>query len=523
MSRRYDVAVIGGGLNGLVTAAYVAKAGKSVVLLEKQENVGGAIGTIEIAPGFRAPVAFDSMETLHPSISNDLRLESHGLRPLRGGGVFLPRENGAALHLDSRFDVAGQIASVDQRDAAAWSKFEGFVSRVGKAIEKAISRPLPDPVPSGLGDVMDLLQLGWPLRSLGRDEMPEALRFVPMPIKDVVDEHFNGEAVKAMLSAVALTGSWAGPRYAGSAFGLLYHRPSWVAGLVPATIFAEGSMSALAEAIANSARAAGAQIRTNAEVRSIDVAGKRVRGITLAGGETIEASFVASALDPRRTFLGLTGATWLEPEFVEKVGQVRGRGAVSVIRFALDRVPEFGGASRSALSGRIQIGESVDGIERAFDDAKYGRVPSAPLLTATIPSITDPSLAPDGKHVMSVWAQFTPHTLRDAEWGEKRNELGDRVVSMIESHSPGFTSSIVAREVDTPADLEERLGITNGCLYHVEMALDQLLYMRPIPGWFRYGTPIEGLYLCGPGTHPGGGVTGLPGKCAAAEIVRRSK
>ena len=362
------------------------------------------------------------------------------------------------------------------------------------------------------------------------------------------------------------------PRSAGSAFGLLHHNPHWAGGLVPTTKFAvatplppmgddskspfEGQRVALrwgkarerdsnapivsttsenhgtrgtrvgnvglAVALASAAQAAGATIRTGSAVERIMVDSGRASGVVLSDGTEIRSRIVVSAVDPRRTFLDLTGTEWLDPDFVEAVTQIRGRGSVSVIRLALDRLPHFTGAPAGdrPLSGRIQIGPTMDALERAFDDAKYGRVPEIPFLTATIPSLADPSLAPEGKHVMIVWAQFTPPKLRESDWSEERETLGDRVVNLLEQHATGLASSILHRQVETPADLEERFGLTDGCLDHVEMALDQLLHMRPVPGWYKHQTPIDGLYLCGPGTHPGGAGTGLSGKCAATQILK---
>jgi len=384
-----------------------------------------------------------------------------------------------------------------------------------------LTQPLANLPPKGLGGLRDHLRLGWRLRRLGKHDMPEALRFLPMNVKDVLDERFKDESLKATLAGSALRGAWMAPRSAGSAFGLLHHNPHWAGGLISATAFAGG----LPEALASAARAAGAKIRTGSAVTHITVDSGRATGVVLTDGTEIKAKIVVSAVDPRRTFLDLTGTEWLDPDFVEAVTHIRGRGSVSVIRLALDRLPQFTGAPEGdrPLSGRIQIGSTMDTLERAFDDAKYGRVPEEPFLTITIPSLADPSLAPEGKHVMIVWAQFTPPKLRDGDWSDQREALGDRVVDLLEHHAPGFSSSILYRQVETPADLEERFGLTHGCLDHVELSLDQLLYMRPVPGWYKHQTPIDGLYLCGPGTHPGGAGTGLSGKCAATQILKDLK
>ena len=521
MKSRFDVAIVGGGLNGLVTAGYLARKGRSVVVLEQANQVGGTASTIEVAPGFRGPAALDSLELFHPSIVKDLQLKKHGLKMQRRGGLLLPREGEPALLLDSEADLAQQIGQFSREDVAPFAEFNRFLGRVSKALDPALTKPLAELPPNGIGGIRNHLRLGCKLRRLGKHDMPEALRFLPTNVKDVLDERFEDDSLKAALAGSALRAAWMGPRSAGSAYSLLHHNPHWAGGLVPSTAFASG----LPEALASSARAAGLEIRTEATVQRIAVEAGRTTGVVLDDGTEIKSKIVVSAVDPRRTFLDLTGSEWLDPAFVEAVTQIRGRGSVSIIRLALDRLPQFTGAPEGdrPLSGRIQIGNTMDTLERAFDDAKYGRVPEIPFLTATIPSLADPTLAPEGKHVMIVWAQFTSPRLRESDWSEQREALGDLVVSLLEQHAPGLASSILHRQVETPADLEERFGLTDGCLDHVELALDQLLYMRPVPGWYKHQTPIERLYLCGPGTHPGGAGTGLSGKCAASQILKDLK
>ncbi len=560
MRDRNNVAIVGGGLNGLVTAAYLAREGRSVVVLEKADQVGGTAATIEIAPGFRGPAAIDSFERFHPSIVEDLELEKHGLRLHHRGGLLLLREKRDALYLGDDFDLASQVGD---RDASAFVELKAFLNRIGKALDPILTGALPPLPPGGIGGLRDHLRLGLNLRRLGKRDLPEALRFLPMNVKDVLDERFKDDSLKAALAGSALRGMWMAPRSAGSAYGLLHNNPPWAGGLVPTTKFAvatplpplrgvedayahpsaaalyaapsrgdeiespfEGGARGtragdvgLAGALASAAQAAGVEIQTNATVERILVDRGQTSGVVLSDGTEIEAKAIISALDPRQTFLELTRTDLLSPDFVEAVTQIRSRGGVSIIRLALDRLPDFAGASKEQLRGRIQIGETMDTLERAFDAAKFGEAPEEPFLTITIPSLADPSLAPDGKHVMIVWAQFTPPRIRDRDWSDEREALGDRVVDLIERHAPGFSASILHRQIDTPADLEERFGITGGCLDHAELALDQLLYMRPIPGWFKHQTPIDGLYLCGPGTHPGGAGTGLSGKCAASRII----
>ena len=519
---RFDIAIVGGGLNGLVAAAYLARSGRSVVVLEQADELGGTSATVEIAPGFRGPAALDSFELFHPSIVDDLQLQRHGLVIKEGGRVLLPREDGDVLYLDGEAGIQEQIAQFSRTDAASFGELDRFLRRVSRALDPVLTRPLQDPSTKRLADLGQLLRFGWGLRRLGKRDLPEALRFLSMNVKDVLDEHFEDEALKAALAGSALRAAWMGPRSAGSAYGLLHHNPHWAGGLVPRTAFATGGDRGLPDVIASAARAAGADIRTRSVVERINVGSGGAVGVVLDDGTVVESKIVVSAVDPLRTLLDLTGTEWLDPDFVESVNHIRGRGSVTIIRLALERLPNLTGAPDKdhALKGRIQIGSSMDALERAFDDAKYGGVPEHPFISASIPSLTNPGLAPEGKHVMIVWAQFTAAELSESSWSAEREAFGDRVVGLLDQYAPGLASSVLHRQIETPLDLERRFGITGGCLNHVELALDQLLYMRPIPGWYKYETPIEGLYLCGPGTHPGGAGTGLSGKCASIQIVR---
>ncbi len=526
MARRYDVAVVGGSFDGLVAAAYLAKAGKSVVVLEPSERLGGAVATEELPGGGRVPAAFGSVELLHPSVVAELGLEEHGLVRIAGGGVFLPAAGGgAALHLDPRQGpIAAQVAAASSAaDGAAYEELERFHRRLAAALEPTLTDILPDPAPSGLAGVLQLVQLAWRLRRLGADEMPEALRHLPMPLQDVLDERFADDRVKAALAGPALTCSPLGPRSAGSVYGLLHHRPAWTPGLVTPLTLVRGGIGKLTEAVAAAVAARGGEVRTGARVASVRVVEGGADGVVLESGEEIAAGAVCSALDPKTTLLDLVAPEWLDPDTVRAVERIRGRGSVALVRYRLGRAPELAGAPAggSHLQGRIQLGGgTLDDLERAFDPTKYGRFAEALWVELTVPSALDPSLAPEGRHVAVAWVQYVPRHLRGTDWPAARDLLADRVTARIEAASPGFTASIEHRDIVTPEDLERRLGVRGGCLYQVDMTLDQLLHLRPFAGWYDHRTPVAGLWLCGAGCHPGGGVTGLPGRNAARAMLR---
>lgn len=515
-TKGFDVVVVGAGLNGLVAAAYLAKGGRSVLVVERRADLGGAVGSEEIAPGFRVSSTYASAENFHPSIRRELKLAKHGLKLLRAkGAAFLPGKNG------DRLAVGKRVRGIPAADKAAFAAFDSFLGRIANALQPAFTRPLPDVAPRNASDVLGLLSLGARLRRLGKKEMPEAMRYLPMSVKDVFDDHFVSEPLKALLAGPALRASFLAPRSAGSALQLLLERPAWSKGLLRPPVFVKGGLGSLADAVGAAARSAGVEIRTECTVEKVVHNDEGVAtGVLLASGERVPCRVVLSNLDPRRTLLHLADARWLEPEAAYAVRNIRSRGTVALVHLALDSLPSFEGArGANVLAGRIQVGATLDEIEQAFDPVKYGEIPDRPFLEITIPTLTDPSLAPAGKHVMQVWTQWVPYHLAEGTWEERRDELGDNVVARIAEVAPEIASSILHRQVLTPRDLEERYGMTEGALYHVEPALDQSLYLRPMAGWYQYRTPIKNLYLCGPGTHPGGGVTGLPGKNAATRIL----
>ncbi len=527
MTGPYDAVIVGAGHNGLVCAAYLAKAGLRVVVLERREVVGGAAVTEEFIPGFRFDSCAHLIDDMHPAVVRDLGLAGNGLEIRRPEPtVFAPLPDGG--HLTVTRDPAATAAAIRRfstADAERWSSFGTAMRPALQFLEHVRAATPPELPPARSGDFLEYMKLGLRLRLLGAREMTEVLRLLPMSAEELIDEWFESEPLRGLLAAFGVRGLFLGPRAAGTAFAMLGGL-SVGSEVVRASGMIVGGIGRLTQALADTVVANGGLVRTSAEVERILTAGDRATGVVLADGEEILARRVISNADPKRTFLGLLEPTELDPEFVRQVRNVRMRGAFAKVHLALEGLPRFRGsdAETEPLQGAIRISPSLDYLERAYDDAKYGGVSRAPFLEATIPSLTDPDLAPPGQHAMSVYLQYAPHRLQDGEWDAQRKEaLGDLVVETLCEYAPGLDALVHARHVTSPADLESVYGLTGGCTSHGEMALDQLFFMRPVPGWARYRTPVEGLYLCGAGTHPGGGVNGAPGHHAAREIIRDAK
>jgi len=525
-SPQRDIVIIGGGHNGLVAAFYLAKAGFKPLVIERREQVGGAAITDEFHPGFRCSTLAHTAGPIRPEIVRDLQLEKHGLRlitPLVGVTALSPDGRALSLYQDAN-QSSQEIAAFSQKDAAKYSAFQESLGKMGKVIAEALATTPPDiDHPSG-GDLWSMLKTGRAIRNLGKKDMFRLLRWGPMAVADLAAEYFETELLRAVVAARGIFGTFLGPWSAGSSLVLLIRaagdpHPAGSAHL------AAGGMGALTQAMASAAKAAGAEIRSGVEVIEIRVKDGAATGVLLSTGEEVAAKAVVSNADPKRTLLKLTDSTHLSPDFVQKLQHYRGNGTVAKVNLALSGLPNFTAVKNgnaSALKGRIHIGHEIDYLERAFDESKYGNFSRQPYLEATIPSLTDPTLAPEGKHVMSIYMQYAPYKLK-GDWESQRKELGQTVVKALAQYAPNLPELILTHQIITPLDLEEKYGLTGGQIFHGDLALDQFFTMRPLLDWARYRTPIQNLYLCGSGTHPGVGLTGGSGANAAREILKDLK
>ncbi len=525
MSGMRDIVLIGGGHNALVAAFYLARAGRKPLLFERRAVAGGAAVTEEFHPGFRCSALAHAAGPMDARILRDMGLDAVAMvRPDPRLAALAPDGRAAVFYEDDTRTAAG-LAKLSAHDAKSYPEFHRALKGLAAVVAQVCATTPPSIDHPSTGDYWAMLKAGKGFRKLGEKGMFRLLRWGPMAVADLVSEFFESELVRAAIAARGIFGTNFGPWSAGSSAVLLLRAAadSHPAG---SSAFPRGGMGALTQAMAAAATKAGAEIRTGAEVAEIRVKDGVATGVVLKGGEEVAAQAVVSGADPRRTFLGLLDPVHLTPDFLGKMQNYRVHGTMAKVNLALSALPEFPALredAAGALAGRIHIGPEIDYLERAFDDSKYGDLSRLPYLDVMIPSVSDPSLAPAGAQVMSVCVQFAPYKLKQGDWKSRREELGDVVVKTLAAYAPKLPQQVVARQIITPMDLEESYGLTGGHIFHGELALDQLFTMRPLLGWARYATPIHGLYLCGSGTHPGSGLTGISGANAAREILKQSK
>ncbi len=518
MSTAFDVIVIGAGHNGLACAAYLAKAGRRILVLEAASDIGGAAANREIAPGFTVSACAHLLHSLHPKVIADLDLTRHGLA-LSASDIPTVALDAEADHVVLRRDqVSDSLRAHSAADAAVLPAFYRRLLGFAATLQPFLTKPPPRLGGGGRQDRLTLIKLGWAVRRQGRGEMREFLRIIGMNVADILEETFESDLVKGALALDGVLGTSFGPRSPGSVFTLLYRLAGEAGGLRGALAHPRGGMGAVTQALVAAARAGGAEVRSNAPVVRILVEGDRAVGVELQSGERFAAPVVVSNADPRVTFLSLLGPEYLDTGFVRRISNLRLRGLAAKLNLALDGLPSFAGLQEAELGGRLVIAPGIDYLERAFNHSKYGEYSERPAVEITIPSIHDRSLAPEGMHVLSAVVQYAPYGLKQG-WDEAREAFADRVIETIAAYAPDLPGRIVVRQIITPLDLERDYGMTGGHWHHGDLALDQLLMLRPVPGAAQYATPLPGLYLCGAGAHPGGGVMGAAGRNAAKQVM----
>jgi len=526
MGQHYDVIVIGGGHNGLVNAAYLAKAGKKVVVLERRHVLGGAAVTEEIIPGFLFSECSYVVSLLRPEIIRELDLPRHGLEILPLDGTFSPMPNGD--HLWRMNDHAKSVRDIRRHsrlDAEAYDEFSKMMTPMCRFVKPMLSMVPPDPTTLKPKDLKQLHFLLQRFRELSSDERYTLVQLMTMSSADFLDQWFETDVLKATMSASGIIGTFLGIRSPGTAYVLLHHYMGEIDGAFRSWGFSRGGTGAISNAIADAAREAGVEIRTTAPVGKILVKNGRACGVVLQSGEELSANVISSSVDPHLTFEKFLEPDELPGDFLEGVRRYKFRGSSGKVNLALDALPNFKclPGPGAHLRGAISISPSMEYMERAYDDAKYGRYSRRPYIDMVIPSITDPSVAPPGKHVLSCFVQYAPYKLAQGNWDDQREAFGDNIINTIAEYAPNIKDIIIGRQVLTPLDLEREFGLTQGNIFQGELSLEQLFFLRPVAGWAYYRTPIHNLYMCGSATHPGGGIMGANGRIASQVILKEWK
>jgi len=520
----FDAVVIGAGHNGLICAAYLARAGKKVLVLERRHVVGGAAVTEELYPGFKFSVCSYVVSLFRPQIIRDLELPRHGMEliPLETAFSPLPGDRGLCRWPDAERSRR-EIARFSVRDSERYPEFGLTMTQMARSAKRVIDEPAPDPTSLKPAEIAKLLRLAASFRDGGADLFHQRLKLFTMSSADFLDQWFESDVLKAPMSVSGIIGTYLGVRSPGTAYVLLHHYMGEIDGAFRSWGYSKGGTGGVSLACARAAEALGAEIRTGVEVERVLVRNGRSRGVVLANGDEISAKVVISNCDPHRSLLGFVGEDHLDGEFVRQIRRFKLRGSSGKVNLAVDRLPVFPGREGTAhLRGDVAVAPSIEYLERAYDEAKYGDFSKRPYLNVVIPSLLDPSVAPPGKHVISIFVQYAPYKLAEGaeHWPEKREAFGDAVVETLAEYCPGLEESILYRQVLTPWDMEKEFGLTEGNIFQGELSLEQLLFQRPAAGWSRYKTPIRRYWMCGSGTHPGGGIMGANGQLAAAALLR---
>ncbi len=523
MSKTYDAIVIGAGHNGLIAAAYLAKAGHKVLVLERRHVVGGAAVSEEVFPGFTFSVLSYVVSLFRPSIIRELDLPRHGMELIPLETSFTPHQGGPGL---CRWPEAGrtrqEISRFSAKDAEIYPEFSLTMTKMARFTRNIIDSPAPDPTSLMPKELMALLRMGKSF-SGGTSFLDLQAKLLTMSGVDFLDRWFESDALKAPMSCSGIIGTYLGVRSPGTAYVLLHHYMGEIDGAFRSWGFSKGGTGGVSMACARAAESFGTEIRTEAPVQKVLIKNGRATGVVLENGDELQAKLVVSNCDPRLTFFGLVGEEHLDDEFAQRIERYKFRGSSGKVNFAVDRVPQFEGREGTAhLRGDVAIAPSIDYLERAYDEAKYGDFSRRPYINLVVPSLLDPSVAPPGKHVVSCFVQYAPYNLKEGPemWPEKAEAFGDTVTDTVEEFAPGFQKSILHRQVVTPWDMEQEYGLSEGNIFQGELSLEQLLFQRPAAGYSRYKTPIKNLWMSGSGTHPGGGIMGAPGQLAAKTILK---